>query len=55
VSLAVSRTYKPNGENGGSYRVRGTLRGSRVRDGRVDVNVSTCGGHDKWTARRANR
>jgi hypothetical protein len=50
-----SAVYRPNSEDGGSYRVSGTLRGGRVRDGRVGVNVSTCGGRDKWTARRASR
>jgi hypothetical protein len=49
-----ARTYKPNGEDGGTYKISGTLRGWRVRDGRVVVNVSTCGGRDKWTARRAS-
>jgi hypothetical protein len=47
--------YEPRGEDGGEYRVSGTLRGTRVHNGRVDVNVGTCGGHDKWTARRASR
>jgi hypothetical protein len=47
------RTYKTDG--GGTYKISGTLRGRKVRDGRVDVNVSTCGGHDQWTARRASR
>ena len=50
-----SKVYAPNGEDGGEYRISGTLRGSRVRDGRVRVNVSTCGGRDEWTARRARR
>jgi hypothetical protein len=49
------KTYKPDGEDGGTYKISGTLRGRRVRDGRVQVNVSTCEGHDKWTARRARR
>ena len=48
-----AKTYETDG--GGTYKIRGTLRGRRVRNGRVDVNVSTCGGHDKWTARRASR
>jgi hypothetical protein len=26
-----------------------------ARDGSVDVDVATCGGHDTWTARRASR
>jgi hypothetical protein len=47
--------YEPRGDDGGEYKVSGTLRGTRVRNGRVDVNVGTCGGHDKWTARRASR
>ena len=50
-----SAVYEPNGEDGGEYRISGTLRRSRVRDGRVSVNVSTCGGRDEWTARRARR
>jgi hypothetical protein len=48
-----AKTYETDG--GGKYRISGTLRGQRVRDGRVKVNVSTCEGHDKWTARRASR
>jgi hypothetical protein len=47
--------YEPRGKDSGEYRVSGTLRGTRVRNGHVDVNVGTCGGHDKWTARRASR
>ena len=47
-----AKTSKTDG--GGTYTIRGTLRGRRVRDGRVGVNVSTCEGHDKWTARRAS-
>ena len=35
--------------------ISGTLRGKKVRDGSVDVDVATCGGHDTWTARRASR
>jgi hypothetical protein len=40
---------------GGTYKISGTLRGRRVRDGRVAVEVSTCGGRERWTARRASR
>ena len=47
-----AKTYKTDG---GTYKIRGTLRGRRVRNGQVDVDVSTCGGHDTWTARRASR
>ncbi len=50
---SFKRTYRTDG--GGTYKISGTLRGRKVRDGRVDVNVSTCGGHDQWTARRASR
>jgi hypothetical protein len=50
-----SGVYKPTGEDGGEYRISGTLLGTRVRDGRVNVNVGTCGGQDEWTARRASR
>jgi hypothetical protein len=50
-----SALYEPNGEDGGEYRISGTLRGTRVRNGRVRVNVSTCGGRDGWSARRASR
>ena len=50
-----SGVFKPNGEDGGEYRISGTLRGNRVRDGRVKVTVGTCGGQDEWTARRASR
>ena len=47
------RTYETDG--GGRYKISGTLRGRKVRDGSVDVDVATCGGHDTWTARRASR
>jgi hypothetical protein len=47
------QTYKTDG--GGTYKISGTLHGRKVRDGTVDVNVATCGGHDTWTARRAGR
>ena len=47
--------YEPNGERGGEYRISGTLRSTRVRNGRVRINVSTCGGRDEWSARRASR
>jgi hypothetical protein len=47
------RTYESDG--GGRYRISGTLRGRKVRDGSVNVDVATCGGHDTWTARRASR
>ena len=50
-----SADYRPNGEDGGEYRISGTLRGTRVRNGRVQVNVSTCGGREEWTARRTRR
>jgi hypothetical protein len=50
-----SAVYHPNGKDRGEYRISGTLRGTHVRDGRVGVNVATCGGHDRWTARRASR
>ena len=50
-----SALYEPNGEGGGEYRISGTLRGARVRNGRVRINVSTCGGRDEWSARRARR
>jgi hypothetical protein len=50
-----SAVYEPFGEDGGEYRISGTLRGNRVRDGRVKVTVGTCGGQDEWTARRASR
>ena len=50
-----SALYEPNGEDGGKYRISGTLRGTRVRNGRVRVNVSTCEGRDGWSARRAGR
>ena len=50
-----SAVYKPRGDDGGEYRISGTLRGTRVRNGRVRVNVSTCGGRDEWTARRTSR
>ena len=50
-----SAAYEPNGEDGGEHRISGTLRGNRVRDGRVKVTVGTCGGQDEWTARRASR
>ena len=50
-----SAVYNPNGEDRGEYRISGTLRGTRVRNGRVGVNVATCEGHDRWTARRARR
>jgi hypothetical protein len=50
-----STVYEPNGEDGGEYRISGRLKGTRVRDGRVSVNVSTCGGREEWTARRASR
>ena len=46
------RTYKTDG---GTYKIRGMLRGRRVRDGHVSLNVSTCAGHSLWTARRADR
>jgi hypothetical protein len=48
-----AKTSKTDG--GGTYKISGTLRGRHVRDGAVDVNVSTCGGHDTWTARRTAR
>ena len=50
-----SALYEPNGEDGGKYRISGTLRGTRVRNGRMKVNVSTCEGRDEWSARRAGR
>jgi hypothetical protein len=50
-----SATYRPSGEDGGAYRISGTLRGKRVRNGRVRVNVSTCEGREDWTARRKPR
>ena len=49
-----SATYRPS-EDGGAYRISGTLRGKRVRNGRVRVNVSTCEGREDWTARRRRR
>ena len=50
-----SAAHEPSGEDGGEYRISGTLRGNRVRDGRVKLTVGTCGGQDEWTARRASR
>jgi hypothetical protein len=50
-----SGVNRPNAKAGGGYRIRGTLRGNRVRDGRVTVAIGTCGGQDGWTARRARR
>ena len=50
-----SAVYHPNGKDRGEYRISGTLRGTRVRNGRVGLNVATCGGRDRWTARRASR
>jgi hypothetical protein len=47
------RTYKTDG--GGTYKIRGTLRGRRVRDGHVSLQVSTCSGQSLWTARRTGR
>ena len=44
-----------HGKDHGEYRISGTLRGTRVRNGRVGLNVATCGGRDRWTARRASR
>ena len=52
---ANGRFKKTHKTDGGTYRISGTLKGNRVRNGIVDVDVSTCGGHDKWTARRARR
>jgi hypothetical protein len=50
-----SAVYHPNGKDRGEYRISGTLRGNRVRNGRVGLTVATCGGRDRWTARRASR
>jgi hypothetical protein len=50
-----SAVYHPNGEDSGEYRISGRLRGTRVRNGRVGVNVATCAGGDRWTAHRARR
>jgi hypothetical protein len=47
-----ARTYKTGG---GTYRISGTLRGRRVRDGHVSLQVSTCSGESDWTARRTGR
>jgi hypothetical protein len=52
---ADGRFKKAYKTDGGTYRISGTLKGNRVRNGIVDVDVSTCGGRDKWTARRASR
>ena len=47
-----AKTYKTDG---GTYKISGTLRGRKVRDGKVSLQVSTCFGQSGWTARRAGR
>jgi hypothetical protein len=47
-----AKTYETDG---GTYKISGTLRGRRVRDGKVSLQVSTCFGQSGWTARRAGR
>jgi hypothetical protein len=47
-----ARTYKADG---GTYKISGTLRGRRVRDGHVSLQLATCSGQSKWTARRTGR
>jgi hypothetical protein len=48
-----AKTYRTDG--GGTYKVSGTLRGRKVRDGKVSLQLSTCSGQSGWTARRAGR
>ena len=47
-----AKTYETDG---GTYKISGTLRGRRVRDGKVSLQVATCSGQSRWTARRASR
>lgn len=55
----ISRSGRFSGRSrpasGTEIEYRGTLRRRRVRDGHVEIKVSTCSGSADWTARRVGR